>query len=128
MKQKNSPCPCGLSADYEACCGRFIDAGEYPDFPEALMRSRYTAFTQANMSYLRHTMKDKALKHFDAKSTGAWAASVEWLGLELIASETKGNRGSVEFRARFNDAGEAGEICEVSQFYRVGKQWYYTGQ
>jgi hypothetical protein len=25
MNEKNNPCPCGLSAAYERCCGRYID-------------------------------------------------------------------------------------------------------
>ncbi len=128
MNEKNKPCPCGLNADYEKCCGRFIGGRALPEHPEELMRSRYTAFTLADMRYLRNTMKDKALKNFDSESAGAWAQRVDWLGLDVMNSQETGNRGVVEFCARFADGDQPGEIHEVSQFYRVGKKWYYTGQ
>jgi len=48
-------CPCGSGHAYSACCGRFIDQGLLPQTAEQLMRSRYTAFTQANEPYLLAT-------------------------------------------------------------------------
>ena len=120
-------CPCGLPAEYDYCCGRFIERRALPDNPESLMRSRYTAFTQANMQYIRYTMRGKPLKNFNAQATRAWASRVTWLGLTVYFSETIGNRGTVSFSAKFDDNGVPGDITEVSQFYRAGSVWYYTG-
>jgi SEC-C motif-containing protein len=127
MNPKNNACPCGRGESIAACCGRFISGQEKPPGCEDLMRSRYTAFTQADVSYIRRTMKDKALQGFDAKTTKAWAESVQWLGLTVINVVENGNKGSVEFCAKFSENNEPGQIHEVSQFYRAGDQWYYTG-
>lgn len=128
MSEKNKPCPCGLDKTYDECCGRFIEGRVLPTHPEELMRSRYTAFTLADASYLRRTMKGPMLKSFDAASTKAWAASVDWTGLEVTRSELSGNKGVVAFTARFTENGKPGEIVEVSEFYRQGNKWYYTGK
>ena len=56
-------CPCGLSAAYEACCGRYISGVEHASTPEALMH-RYTAFP-FDIGYIQQTMRDEALAQFD---------------------------------------------------------------
>ncbi len=119
--------PCGLPAEYDDCCGRFIEGRALPENPESLMRSRYTAFTQANVQYIRRTMQGKPLKNFNLRMTQDWASRVTWLGLTVHTSEVVGNRGTVSFCARFDDNGVPGDITEVSQFYRAGGVWYYTG-
>ena len=48
-------CACGSGADYAACCGALIDAKKPAPTAEALMRSRYTAFTRAAVDYLIET-------------------------------------------------------------------------
>ena len=52
-------CPCGSLHPYADCCGRFI---EHPECAaptaEALMRSRYTAYTLGCESYLLATWQD----------------------------------------------------------------------
>ena len=50
-----SPCPCGTGKDYTQCCGRYIEADELPEYPEQLMRSRYTAYAFNNAEYLKKT-------------------------------------------------------------------------
>ncbi|MGE0616813.1 MAG: YchJ family metal-binding protein, partial [Bacteriovoracia bacterium] len=45
-------CPCGTQSNYADCCERYISGKQYAPTPEALMRSRYTAYTKAEMGYL----------------------------------------------------------------------------
>jgi SEC-C motif-containing protein len=40
-----SPCPCGASADHAHCCGPYLSGERPAPDAEALMRSRYTAYT-----------------------------------------------------------------------------------
>ena len=44
-------CPCGTTAAYAECCGRFIDGDENAPTAETLMRSRYTAYTMVRIDY-----------------------------------------------------------------------------
>ncbi|MBK5938172.1 hypothetical protein CCR96_02550 [Halochromatium roseum] len=41
------PCPCGSGHTLADCCEPFLAGTTMPATAEALMRSRYTAFTQA---------------------------------------------------------------------------------
>ena len=44
-KLKTTPtCPCG-GASYASCCSRYIDSATPAPTAEALMRSRYSAYT-----------------------------------------------------------------------------------
>jgi SEC-C motif domain protein len=119
-------CPCGSTNPYTSCCGRFIEGGQAPETPEELMRSRYTAYTQARMRYIQKTMRGRALRGFDLESTGQWAASVTWTGLQIVQTETKQNLGWVEFIASYTEEGKPYQIHERSEFERLGGHWYYT--
>ena len=55
-------CPCCSSKEYDDCCSKFISGAAVPTTPEELMRSRYTAFTKANVDYIFKTMRGAALK------------------------------------------------------------------
>lgn len=116
-------CPCGRQMPYEACCGRFIEDGQLPSTPEELMRSRYSAYTQAKIDYIERTMSGPAAAHFDPESARTWARSVKWLGLQVLkASPVTDNTGNVEFIASFS----GGHIHELSEFHRTDGRWSYV--
>ena len=48
-------CPCLSDLDFDACCGPLLDGSQQPDTALALMRSRYTAFTRADVAYIKDT-------------------------------------------------------------------------
>ena len=116
------PCPCGLDASYDDCCGR-LHKGQAAGTAEQLMRSRYCAFVVRDAAYLLRT----------------WAAAtrpprvrfdedVEWTGLEILGS-TGGSafhsEGTVEFRANFAVDGQPGDQYENSRFVREDGLWVY---
>src|SRR5690606_37462745 len=49
-----APCPCGSGANYGDCC-QPLHIGAAARSPEALMRSRYTAFVSRDSAYLLDT-------------------------------------------------------------------------
>src|SRR5438093_6211726 len=99
-------CPCQSHLPYSECCEPFITGKSIPQTPEQLMRSRYTAYTQARVDYIMATMQGKALRGFDMESARLWASRVQWLGLEVIKAPKPGPmRGYVEFMARYWDQG-----------------------
>jgi SEC-C motif-containing protein len=120
-----SACPCGLPADYEACCGRYHHGplASLAPTPEALMRSRYSAFVKDLRDYLLatwHVSTRPAL--IEAPEPG-----LKWLGLEVRgASMSAEDRGTVEFVARSKLGGRAHRLHEVSEFVREGGHWYYV--
>jgi SEC-C motif domain protein len=119
-------CPCGSNKNYDECCGIYINDQIKPETPEKLMRSRYTAYTQADIDYIQRTMKEPALNHFNTESAKQWVTTVQWLGLEVIHSSIDKDKGYVEFIAHFNEQGKKNCIHEISEFHQLNKQWYYV--
>jgi SEC-C motif-containing protein len=117
-------CPCGLTAPYRSCCGRYHQgdlAGEAPD-PEALMRSRYSAFVLDLRDYLLETWHaSERPAQIDAPEPG-----LRWLGLSVLqAAQTGDDQGWVNFVARYKLGGRAHRLQERSLFIREGGRWYY---
>lgn len=119
-------CPCGTGKYYQECCGVFIEGQQKPSTPEALMRSRYTAYTQANTDYLLKTMKSPAKDRFDAELSANWAKRVQWIRLEVKAASMEDTQGVVEFIAYFKEKGKLGTIHERSNFRFEDGAWYYV--
>lgn len=120
-------CPCGSKIDYAACCGLYIESGRAAPSPEALMRSRYTAYTRANIEYIKNTMKGSALLHFQEIQAKNWAERVKWLGLKVIKTiNDKDNQGHVEFIATFLEGGKVESIHELSEFLLEEGRWFYV--
>ncbi len=120
-------CPCGSTIDYLSCCGLYIDGASIAGSPEVLMRSRYTAYTLAKVSYIKRTMRGKALTGFNAGEAKRWARRVIWTGLRVInAFKEHADKGFVEFIARFQDGDHLQSIHEISEFHRVQGVWFYV--
>ncbi|MCB9524920.1 MAG: YchJ family protein [Myxococcales bacterium] len=119
------PCPCGSGHVLAACCGPWLTNMGAPPTAEALMRSRYTAFTRGDGAYLARTQ----LAPVDADDLGAWGRSVRWLGLSVYRTEAGGPEdaeGQVWFLARFEEGGRPRNIHEVSRFERRDGRWIYA--
>ena len=121
----SAACPCGRGATYSACCGRY-HAGplhlQAPD-PEALMRSRYSAFVLDLREYLLATW------HPDHRPASIEPPEVglKWLGLEVKAVVMQDvARAEVSFVARSKLGGRAHRLVERSGFVHQGGQWLYT--
>ncbi|MBA4216822.1 MAG: hypothetical protein IIA03_09570 [Proteobacteria bacterium] len=122
------PCPCGRPAAYAQCCGLLHEAhaagqGLRAPTPEALMRSRYTAFVLDQRDYLLAT--------WHASTRPATLEPPEpglkWLGLDVKRSAMQdADHGSVEFVARSKLGGRAHRLHEVSRFVREAGAWFYV--
>ena len=89
------------------------------------MRSRYTAYTQANIDYIVNTMKAPASDDFDPEEARSWATDVTWLNLKVVASSFTGDTGTVEFIAQYSHEGNKFVLHEISEFRRDANRWYY---
>jgi SEC-C motif-containing protein len=122
-------CPCGTNKAYRLCCEPFISGTQLPPTPEALMRSRYTAFAQANMDYIAETMKGPVKDQFNVESSKQWAQHVTWLGLDVIdvtPVTEQDDKGFVEFNVRYRFQNKAENIHERSEFHKEGNRWFYV--
>lgn len=120
-------CPCGSHQTILQCCRPYIDGACLPQTPEALMRSRYTAYSEANIDYIIKTMRDQALLGFDQDSAYRWAKRTNWIHLNVLAThQVDPEHGTVEFEAIFMEGKTLHSIHEKSEFIRIANVWYYT--
>lgn len=121
-------CPCDSQKNYLVCCEPYITGKQSPETPEALMRSRYTAYTMADINYIKESMRAKALIGFNEADAKRWARRVVWISLNVIRTAIENpDRGHVEFEARFVEGSRLKAIHEKSDFIRENGRWYYTG-
>ena len=92
----HTPCPCQSGQAYGECCGVWhhgIDESVHATTPEALMRSRYSAYVLGLLDYLLKTWHPATapgdLELFPTK----------WLSLEVKSTASTGDAGVVEFVA-----------------------------
>ncbi len=130
---KSAACPCRseekVSKAYGECCGLWHEGMQatpkrFAPTPEALMRSRYSAYALKLRDYLLATWYGESSPgEIDFPPT-------KWLGLEIKQAAATGDAGIVEFVARYRDSmGKAGRLHETSRFIREGigdaAQWFY---
>lgn len=112
-------CPCGSEISYGACCGVFHQGTPAPT-PEALMRSRYVAFVQGNLNYLRETWHASTRPQLDLQG------NPEWVQLQVLESWQRGVKGFVHFRAFYNENGQLQMMEEKSKFVQEKGRWFYV--
>ena len=129
QRPPTAACPCGTDKTYGECCGLYhagwqANPRQHAPTPDALMRSRYSAYVLKLADYLLGTWHGStAPGEIDFLPT-------KWLGLEIKQAQTQGGAGVVEFVARYRDStGRAGRLHEVSRFMAVGvgenMRWLY---
>lgn len=129
MNQEAARCPCNSGLAYYECCEPFHTRSTHAPTPEALMRSRYSAYTLANIDYIQSTMYGRAAQDFDARQAKDWAQAVDWHGLTVMKTyshPTDNARGFVEYFASFSQADKKLYIHEISEFEFIDGRWYYT--
>ena len=123
---RNYPCPCRSLEDdpqaYAACCQRWhagLEEGVHAPTPEALMRSRYSAYVVGLIDYLLATW------HPSTSPGELELSPVKWVGLEVRRAEGAGDAGIIEFVALCRVNGRAQRMHETSRFVRQDGRWYY---
>ncbi|MFL0809362.1 MAG: hypothetical protein K6L76_03010 [Agarilytica sp.] len=128
-----SACPCTSGKMFKACCGRYVFTNQQArngvcpaKTPEQLMRSRFTAYALGNYGeYLLATWWPATAAGLTAESLSE--KTCEWVKLDVLEKNQKGNDGWVSFCAWYLD--EAGNSCEMrekSSFKREQGRWFYV--
>jgi SEC-C motif-containing protein len=117
-------CPCSSNKNYADCCANYLQ-GEVAPTAEALMRSRYTAYTLKREDYLLATWHPSTRP---AQLDLAEPNATKWAGLEVKRHELSAQQPDhaiVEFVARYKVRGRAHRLHEVSRFVQEGEKWFY---
>jgi SEC-C motif domain protein len=117
---------------YADCCGRWHEGllrGEHAPTPEALMRSRYSAYALAqgrgtgSTSHLTYLMQTW---HPSTAPGDMELGPLQWTGLDVLHQESSADAGVVEFVAHNKVNGRAGKLHEISRFVRERGAWLYV--
>ena len=119
-------CPCGSQQSFDACCGQYISGNANAPTPEALMRSRYSAYVMGDAAYIAKTQTGKAAADFDEAYIKAWSQQAKWHGLRVMSAHESGNKGQVEFMAFYELNNSKSHMHEVSEFVKESDQWFYA--
>jgi SEC-C motif domain protein len=130
---RNDPCPCGSGLKFKKCCEPAIRGAVYPQTPEAVMRSRYSAFVTGSTAHLwRSTHPENEMvqgvepEQFH-RETLAYCQQVEFTGLTVHEARPADAQGvaRVRFTATYRMGDATGALRELSDFVQVDGRWLY---
>ncbi|HVJ90448.1 MAG TPA: YchJ family metal-binding protein, partial [Labilithrix sp.] len=115
---------------YTACCGR-LHAGALAETPEALMRSRWSAFAVGRGDYLFDTLAathpDRAApRDLAVRELGRARERQRFLRLTVVDASASANEGEVLFVARIFEKGVDRSFAELSRFCLEDGSWRYA--
>ena len=123
-----SACPCGTEKTYTDCCEPIITDTRKATTAEECMRARYSAYTKANIDFIRDSLLPSRRSDHDDKTTREWAENSDWEKLEILntdAGTADDTTGSVEFIAHFSDKGTSRKHHEIATFIKKNDTWYF---
>lgn len=124
-------CPCHSKKRYTECCAPYHREEREAPTPEALMRSRYSAFA---LGFGKYLMKTLASTHEDRKLPPA-ALELElarakdeqrYLDLVVLSSSEDETSGEVLFYAKIFSKGTDRSFAELSTFVRADGGFRYA--
>ncbi|MCB1183306.1 YchJ family protein [bacterium] len=121
-------CPCGSGLAYEACCQPIITGATVAPTAEALMRARYSAYTQVELEFLNESLHPDSREDSDPEGARDWAENSTWHGLEIVGTTRGGaehDEGEVEFVATYTHQGREQVYHEIASFERVEGRWTF---
>lgn len=140
----SKPCPCGSQRLFSECCDPYLRQKQLPPTAEALMRSRYSAFSTGNVDYILATQQmpsrlanSPAIERVHLQKS---VNSTQWLHLIVVSTQkgqAKDKTGVVEFVAVYRpklllemgtdtQARSLQQMHERSRFIKQADQWLYT--
>ena len=121
-------CPCGSSNLLTDCCGAIIEGRTLAFTAEALMRSRFTAYALAKVSYLIATCHPELRKLQNAAELLQWCQTTEFKRLDILEKSDgleNDDFGRVRFIVWIKENGKLSPLHEFSDFEKVEGNWTY---
>lgn len=116
-------CYCGSGKLFTECCAPYISGVQKAPTAEALMRSRYSAYSIAEAEYLMATTHSSTRKQHHKEDILSFATQNHWVKLEIINS----SESIIEFKAYYLDSHLKPQVHhEKSTFKKEGGSWFYV--
>lgn len=125
----DSNCICGNNIPYNDCCLPLLDGFKKAETAEALMRSRYSAYSVKNYDYIINTCSEDNRPTESAEELNKASENIEWQKLDVLHTEkgsTEDDEGIVHYIANYTDNGSNFVINEISHFKKIDGVWFYT--
>jgi SEC-C motif domain protein len=129
-------CPCGSAVHFLQCCEPYLTGAASAPTAEALMRSRYTAYSKGYVDYLIATLHPKSRQKNERLTLLESIQNTQWIGLTIIKTQkgqAQDKRGVVEFVALYQPAqkgllkpSKVNQLHERSRFVKENGQWFYV--
>ncbi|WP_347989427.1 YchJ family protein [Methylomonas sp. AM2-LC] len=125
LTSENMLCLCGTGLNYSQCCAPYHRGEALAPTAEALMRSRFSAYTRRDGEYLLASwvVAKRPAKIDFSKETA------EWQSLQIVSCKKGGQgdtKGIVEFKAFYLQDAEACYLHEISRFEKLAGRWLYV--
>lgn len=121
-------CPCASGRAYGKCC-RPHHRGETLPEPEALMRSRFSAYALGRARYILETSGEpRADERAWLEEVRRFSEHTRFTGLTILEVEPGDPTAFVTFRAELEQAGRDASFTERSRFERTDRWRYVSGE
>ena len=94
--------------------------------PEALMRSRFSAYATGQYDYILNTYAPEYRQSLSVQQLAQSDRDCQWLSLEVISSKESEDSGIVEFKAYYSINKTFCLLWEASDFICINHTWFYT--
>lgn len=118
-------CYCNSELAFSQCCEPIINGQLLAPTPEALMRSRYSAYCVGNADYIHQSYADSKKAENSISDIAAFAKHCDFIRLEVLDSVISKNTGEVEFKAHYLADNCHYTLHERSNFILENEQWRY---
>lgn len=123
-------CYCCSGRSFEECCKPILDGIRKASTSEELMRSRYSAYATASVSYILRTTHVTTRKLYDLEVIENWAKTSKWLRLQIISTKKgkpEDTEGFVEFKATYQTPDNKMVLHhEHSKFLKENGEWFFV--
>lgn len=126
MREINGACPCGSAINFDVCCKPIIE-GAPAQTPEALMRSRYTAYAVGALQHVAATHAEEVRADFNRAEAERLARECEFQKLDIRKVILDGESATMDFVIHFRRDGEDMIQAELATFRREAERWLYAG-
>ena len=116
-------CPCTPTSSFDKCCGPFIVDGLVAPTPETVVRSRYSAFVMRSLDYIDQTHAPEICDDFNRAEAERIAEDVDWHGLEIVGTTSRGDGVEVEYIVRIRQSNRIVAKSSVSRFRQEDGRW-----
>lgn len=123
-------CPCHSGRQYKRCCRPYHQGRPAPT-PEALMRSRYSAYALGLVDYIMATTHPDSPHRVDPEQRwiselSAFSLGTRFTSLKILEASEQGDEGLVHFLAELQQAGRRAPMEERSIFRKRDGRWLYV--